>query len=91
MQYALADELEYQPHSQEIVLKAQEGNRVLFFDKINGVQMSAPGLKIHHDSMKRKDTVQGIGDVHFTFVEKELEQLKKRFHLSKKSDDHPNR
>lgn len=81
LQYALADHVAYFPASQEIVLSGQNGNRVLFFDKVNNVQMSAPALKIRRDEQNQKSSVQGIGDVRFTFIEKELNQLRQRFSL----------
>ncbi|CUI16043.1 hypothetical protein PNK_0412 [Candidatus Protochlamydia naegleriophila] len=81
LQYALADHVAYFPITQEIVLSGQNGNRVLFFDKVNNVQMSAPALKIRRDEQNQKSSVQGIGDVRFTFIEKELNQLRQRFSL----------
>ncbi len=81
LQYALADELEYLPESQDMLLTGKNGNRVLFFDKINSLQMSAPALKIHFDKTTHKESVQGIGDVRFTFIEREFNQLKERFRM----------
>jgi len=85
LQYALADEIEFLPTSHDMTLMGENGNRVLFFDRINSVQMSAPGLKIHYDKINRKETIQGLGDVRFTFIEREFNQLKDRFHLTGKS------
>ncbi len=79
LHYALADVVEYFPKQQEMVLKGSNGNRVLFFDKVNNVQMSAPSLKVIHDTTTKKEIIQGLGDVRFTFIEKELEQLKQHF------------
>jgi hypothetical protein len=79
LHYALADHMEYLPDAQEVILSAKQGQRVLFYDKINNVQMSAPSLKIHQDQTTQKQVIQGVGDVRFTFIEKELEQLKKQF------------
>lgn len=84
LQYALADQVEYLPESQDMLLTGKNGNRVLFFDKINSLQMSAPGLKIHLDQTTRKESVQGIGDVRFTFIEREFNQLKARFRMNEK-------
>lgn len=81
LQYALADRLEYYPELQEMVLTGKNDQRVLFFDKINSLQMSAPGLKIHFDQSTRKESVQGMGDVRFTFIEQEFNQLKTRFRM----------
>jgi lipopolysaccharide export system protein LptA len=85
LHYALADRVECLPKQKEMTLEAAENNRVLFFDKVNNVQMSAPSLKIRHDDTTGKDSIQGLGDVRFTFIEKELEQLKQRFRLEESS------
>lgn len=79
LHYGLADSVEYHPKNQEMILLGTKGHRVLFYDKVNNVKMSAPSLKIKHDMKLHKDSIQGIGDVRFTFIEKELEQIKQRF------------
>lgn len=79
LHYALADRIEYSPEKQEMILTASEGNRVLFFDQVNNMQMSAPSLTIQQDPASKKDMIKGIGDVRFTFLEKELAQFKQHF------------
>jgi hypothetical protein len=81
LHYAMADRLEYHPITQEMILSSPEGNRVLFFDKVNNVQMSAPSLIVNKDKQTQRETVRGIGDVRFTFIERELKQLKRYFQL----------
>jgi lipopolysaccharide export system protein LptA len=88
LHYALADHVDYLPKQQEMTLAGVNGNRVLFFDKVNNVQMSAPSLKVRHDSSTQKDSIQGLGDVRFTFIEKELEQLKEHFRLEESQKEH---
>jgi lipopolysaccharide export system protein LptA len=83
LHYALADRVECFPKQQEMVLTSGNGNRVLFFDKVNNVQMSAPSLKVKHDPATQKEAIQGFGDVRFTFIEKEIEQLKSHFPFQK--------
>jgi hypothetical protein len=78
LHYALADIVEYTPHNQEINFSSKSGQRVLFYDKINQLQMSAPALKITRDPQTKKESVKGIGDVRFHFLNSELEQLLKR-------------
>lgn len=85
LQYALADVVEYDPFSKEMLLRSGEGKRVLLFDKVNNIQMSAPALKIIRDEAHPKGSIKGIGDVRFTFIEKEFEQLRKNFKLSDKT------
>lgn len=83
LHYALADRVECFPKLQEIFLTSDNGKRVLFFDKVNNIQMSAPSLKVRHDPATQKEAIQGLGDVRFTFIEKELEQLKSHFPFQK--------
>lgn len=78
-QYALADVVEYSPQAKEVSLSANSGKRVLFLDKINGLEVSAPGLKLRRDQTTKKESIQGVGDVRFNFVETELQQMKKLF------------
>lgn len=85
-QYALADKIEYMPTTKEMLLSSEKGKRVLFFDSANNMQMSAPALKVKRDQMTKKDSIQGIGDVRFSFVESEFEQLKQKFQFVQPKD-----
>jgi lipopolysaccharide export system protein LptA len=82
LHYALADRVEYFLKQQEMVLTSTKDSRVLFFDRVNNVQMSAPHLKVWRDPTTQKEMIQGLGDVRFTFMEKEFEQLKRHFTLT---------
>lgn len=82
-QYALADNVEFNPKTQNMILRSKENRRVLFFDKVNNIQVSAPMLTIKRDPNTGKDFVKGSGDVRFTFLEKELDQLRQYFNLEK--------
>jgi hypothetical protein len=81
LQYAIADEVEYFPLQSKMVFKAQNGGRVLFYDKANNFKVSAPALKIMRDPNSKKDSIKGVGDVRFSFIDEELEELRKRFNL----------
>jgi lipopolysaccharide export system protein LptA len=81
VQYALADRAVYQAVGQEMSLTSEEGHRVLFFDKVNNIHVSAAELNVKRDPATNKDTVRGAGDVRFNFVEQELEQLRKQFNI----------
>lgn len=82
LQYALADRVDYIPHTKEMIFKAlYQGHRVLFFDKANNLQVSAPALKVTRDKAAKQETVQGMGDVRFSFIESEFQQLRQRFLL----------
>lgn len=81
LQYILADSAEYTPLTKEMIFKASPGNHILFFEKNNNLQVSAPALKIFRNEATKKDSIQGMGDVRFNFAEHELEQIRKRFSL----------
>lgn len=79
LHYALSDKAEYEFDSKEVLFSSVQKNRVLFYDKINNLQISAPALKIKRDNSNNKESIHGIGDVRFSFLEKESEKLKERF------------
>jgi lipopolysaccharide export system protein LptA len=77
-QYALADEVTYFPPEQRMVLEGRQ-NRVLFYDTLRDVQLSARSVCAQKDRVTQKESVQGIGDVRFVFGPDELEKIKTRF------------
>ncbi len=79
LQFAMADRVEYDLEAKEILCMADFSKRVLFFDKSNNLQVSAPSVKAKRDLHTQKESIQGMGDVRFSFIEKEFDQLKKRF------------
>lgn len=81
LQYALADNVEYDIKQNCMLLKSNSSERVLLYDKVNDIQMSAPSLKITRDHQSAKGAIQGMGDVRFTFIEKEFEQIRRHFQL----------
>lgn len=78
-QYALADIVEYTPQNQEVLLKSTGSHRVLFFDKLNNLQVSAPALTVRRDKSSNKDSIKGQGDVRFSFLAQELEKFQEFF------------
>ena len=81
LQYALADIVEYVPETQQMRLYARGEHRVLFYDCLNGVQISAPAVDVRRDSSTGKKAVEGIGDVRLTFAENEIRTLTESFDL----------
>jgi len=81
LEYAIADTVEYAPQANEIYMSAAGKKRVLFFDRVNNLQVSAPALKIRRDQTTNKDSIQGMGDVRFSFMKREIEEIEKHFHL----------
>lgn len=79
LQFALADQVEYTPQAKEISLAATGSNRVLFYDKTNNLQVSAPALKIRRDESTKKESIQGVGNVRFSFIKQEMDAINKQF------------
>lgn len=79
-QYALADLVYYFPPSQETILEGKQ-NRVLFFDMLRDIQLSARHVQAKRDPLTQKESVQGIGDVRFVFGPDELDKIKTRFQV----------
>ena len=81
LHYVIADFVDFIPEDKEMIFTAKAKRRVLFYDKMNNVQVSAPALKIKRDDVTQKESIKGIGDVRFSFIEQEYMQLRKRFKL----------
>lgn len=79
-QYALADIVYYFPPEQVMVLESKQ-NRVLFYDTLRDIQLSARSVRAQRDLITKKESVQGIGDVRFVFGPDELDKIKTRFQV----------
>lgn len=77
-QYALADEVFYFPQEQLTILEGKT-QRVLFYDTLRDMQLSARTVRAQRDPITKKESVQGVGDVRFVFGPEELEKIKGRF------------
>lgn len=77
LHYTIADVVEYTPLNKEMYFTSLPGHRVLFEDKINHLQISAPTIKIIRDATSKRESIKGMGDVRFHFLDSELEQLRK--------------
>lgn len=84
MQYALADRVEFFPETREMTFSSTGKKRVLFYDKGNNVKVSATALKIKREPGMKSESIQGVGDVRFSFVDKEFDQIRKQFNLDEK-------
>ena len=82
LQFALADQVDYFPQTGQLLFDSKEGNRVLYFDKIRDMQVSAKTLRAQRQTPQAKESVQGEGDVHMTFSEGEWDRLKQQFSLN---------
>ena len=78
-QYVLCERAEYLFDTAELTLSSNDDGRVLLFDQVNHLRLSAPAIAIKRDDALQRESIRGIGDVRLTFVDQELEKLKKRF------------
>lgn len=79
LQYALADRVEYSFSDEVMVLTANPGKSVLFYDRQKEIQLSAARVQGRRNE-NGKESIQGSGDVRFLFKQDELTKLKERFH-----------
>lgn len=77
-QYALADKVKYSPKTKEMYCTASKGKRVLYYDKTQGIQLSAPGLFVHRRPDEELE-VQGRGNVRLKFTQSEIDIIKQYF------------
>jgi hypothetical protein len=75
----LADRLEYQIDTQEMVLSSVQKQRVLYYDLLNGRQLSADKLRVTRDGTTKKECLRGDGRVRMLFSEEELQNFKNTF------------
>lgn len=74
---AVADQFVYFPEEKKMILSAQDGNHVLFWDQQQELSISAKEIHITHTDNGEK--VKGIGNVRFAFSSVENALLKKLF------------
>jgi hypothetical protein len=79
-QYALADIVYYFPPERTMILEGKQ-NRVLFYDTLRDIQLSARTVRAQRDVITKKESVQGLGDVRFVFGPDELNKIKTRFKI----------
>ena len=82
-QYALADRVRMIKGEREIRFFSNQGRRVLFYDKINRLQMSAPEISVIKDPSTLQNSVKGKGNVRFHFKDEEYERLRHYFFTEK--------
>ena len=81
----LADRLHYSPTTRTLLLAANPGNKVLFWDKEEGMSISANEIHITFDPVTKKELIKGVGKVQFSLSQEESELLKKFFPIYKES------
>lgn len=81
-QYALADLVTYFPKENLMIFEGNT-NRVLFFDTMRKIELSALAIHAVRDSETNKERIQGKGDVRFLFCMEEQEKLRELFKWKK--------
>ena len=79
LQYALADQLDYDYKNEEITLRAKQGSSVLYYDQVNNYRISAPEVLLGRSEETGKPKVDGKGKVKFVFDEEEIDKFKTHF------------
>jgi lipopolysaccharide export system protein LptA len=80
----LADRLTYSLTTKTLILSANPGKKVLFWDESQGMRLSAPEVHIIYDSETKQQHIKGIGAVQFTFTPDEQSKIQQLLPLSKK-------
>lgn len=89
-QYAWSDQAVFLPQKRELTLSAETSGRVLFYDKVRNLKMSAPGIQVRRDGSGDKKTIQGLGNVRFTFARHEALKMEQLFQFKDLVADVPN-
>lgn len=82
-QFAIAERVILSKERKEARFFCQKGGRVLFYDRVNRLQMSAPQINIVKDPSTNQNAVKGVGKVRFHFKDEEYERLRQYFLLEK--------
>ncbi len=77
--YVYADQVAYNVRENQFVLKADPGERVLFHDRMKNLFVSAPEILLFKGTKEQKQRIQGVGDVRFSFNDREVERMKRAF------------
>lgn len=75
----ISDRLSYSLTTRTLILSANPGNKVLFWDESQGLRMSASEVHITHDPDSKQHTVKGVGKVQLSLNTEEQQHLKQLF------------
>ena len=75
----IADRLNYSLTTGTLILAANPGNSVLFWDESQGLRMSASEVHITYDTQSKQHAVKGVGKVQLSLSEQEQQHLKQLF------------
>jgi hypothetical protein len=75
----IADRMSYCPSTKTLILSANPGRKVLFFDEQQAVRMSAQEVHLTQNPTTHQAVIQGVGNVKFSLSVEENEVLNKFF------------
>lgn len=76
---SIADRMSYSPTTKTLILSANPGQKVLFWDEQQSVRMSAQEVHLTQNPTTGQTVIQGVGTVKFSLSSEENETLKKFF------------
>jgi lipopolysaccharide export system protein LptA len=75
----VADRLNYSLTTRTLILSANPGKKVLFWDESQGARVSANEVHITEDPLTKQQLIRGIGNVQFAFTAEENALLQQLF------------
>lgn len=85
-EYALADIAEYNAGTKMWKFTSSPPRRVLYYDLLNSMTISAPEVIVQQMEGLSKPRVKASGDVRFSFADKELDEIRQRFQFNAKGE-----
>lgn len=76
---SIADRMHYCPNTKTLILSANPGQKVLFWDEQQAVRMSAQEVHLTQNPTTKQTVIQGVGKVKFSLSAEESEALQKVF------------
>lgn len=76
---SIADRMTYSPTTKTLILSANPGGKVLFWDEQQCIRMSAQEVHLTQNPATEQTVIQGVGNVKFSLSTEENETLKKFF------------
>ncbi|MCH9631332.1 MAG: hypothetical protein S4CHLAM37_13540 [Chlamydiia bacterium] len=79
LRFGFANEVTLNPTTQETTLRAKKGEKVLFWNEEENLRISADEIFVSFDEKLKKEKIQGVGNVRFTFNSEEEDNFKEIF------------
>lgn len=76
---SIADRLTYSPETRTLILSADPGKRVLFWDEGQSLHIAAQEVHIIQDPKTGEESIKGVGNVKFSFTSQESALLQEIF------------